>query len=169
MFIAHLPAGYLLTSAIEARTGDRSRAVLLTGLAASVLPDLDLLWFYLVGDRQNVHHAYLPHLPLFWIAVAALAWMAGRALRLPRAPLLIGVALANLLLHMVLDSIAAGIWWLRPFSDLEVNLVRVPAVQAWWVWNFVLHWTFALELAITAAALALWWRRHRAARRDLTA
>lgn len=156
MFIAHLPAGYLLTTAIQSRTRDWSRSITATGLVASVLPDVDLLWFYLVGNRQAVHHAYLTHLPLFWIALGALAWMLARALCLPRAGLMIGVALANLLLHMVLDSIAAGIWWLWPLSDVEVNLVNVPARHDWWVWSFVLHWTFALEVMIVAAAAVLW-------------
>jgi hypothetical protein len=64
----------------------------------------------------------------------------------------IGIALACLLLHMVLDSIAAEILWLKPFADLEVNMVKVPARYGWWVWSFVLHWTFLLELAIVLAA-----------------
>ena len=54
MFIAHLPAGYLLTSAMQARMGDRSRGVLAVGLAASVLPDIDLLWFYPAEGRRTV-------------------------------------------------------------------------------------------------------------------
>jgi inner membrane protein len=161
VFIAHLPAGYLLTRAIQARAGDRSRRVLAVGLVASVLPDIDLLWFYLVDGRRTVHHAYVTHLPLFWIAVAVLVRIAARVLGWRGAGLLIAVALANLLLHMALDSVAAGIWWLWPLAEVEVNLVRVPAGQGWWVWNFVLHWTFLLELALVAAAAALWWSQRR--------
>lgn len=164
MFIAHLPAGYLLTRRMVAR--QRSRGTLLAvGLAASVLPDLDLIWFYLVDNRQSVHHAYLFHWPLFWVALAALALGGARLAQRPGAGPVIAVALAGLLLHMALDSIAAGIAWAAPFSDFEINLVQVPARHGWWVWNFVLHWTFALELAILAAAGGTLWRDTRAARR----
>jgi inner membrane protein len=76
----------------------------------------------------------------------------------PRLYPFIGIALACLLLHMVLDSIAAEILWLKPFSDFEVNLVEVPARYDWWVWSFVLHWTFLLELAIVLAAGITLWR-----------
>tara|TARA_R110000868_G_scaffold10226_12_gene50135 strand:+ start:655 stop:852 length:198 start_codon:yes stop_codon:yes gene_type:complete len=65
MFIAHLPAGYLLTSAIQTRARNQSLSLLATGLVASVLPDADLLWFYLFDNRQHVHHAYITHTPAF--------------------------------------------------------------------------------------------------------
>lgn len=168
MFIAHLPAGYLLTRRMAAGQRNR-RALMAVGLAASVLPDLDLIWFYLVDNRQSVHHAYLFHWPLFWVALAGLALGAARLAQICGAAPCIAVALAALLLHMALDSIAAGIAWAAPFSDLEVNLVQVPARHGWWVWNFVLHWTFALELAILAAAGVALWRDTRAARRPAIA
>ncbi|WP_295048142.1 hypothetical protein [uncultured Paracoccus sp.] len=62
------------------------------------------------------------------------------------------------MLHVILDSIAAGIGWLQPFSDLQFNLVAVPAGRSWWVWNFVLHWTFLLELALCVWAGMVLWR-----------
>ena len=95
---------------------------------------------------------YIFHWPLFWGLIAALSWALARALGWRGAGPFILVALANLTLHLALDSIAAGVGWLQPFSALEVNLVEVPARYDWWVWNFVLHWTFGLELAIAVAA-----------------
>ena len=56
MFVAHIPAGYLLTRYLSRGHADR-KALILTGLVASVLPDTDLLWFYLVDNRQTAHHA----------------------------------------------------------------------------------------------------------------
>ncbi len=163
MFIAHLPAGYLLTDAltrplVRQATGV-PKGLMAAGLAASVLPDLDLFWFYFVDARQSLHHAYLSHMPLFWVAMAGALWLGGRALGWRLAGLFAGVMLANLLLHMALDSVAAGIGWLRPFSDWNLNLVTVPARYGWWVWNFVLHWTFALELTLCAAAAVVLARR----------
>jgi inner membrane protein len=157
MFVAHIPAGYLLSRYLSRGQADR-KALILTGIVASVLPDTDLLWFYLVDNRQTVHHSYVFHWPLFWVACAACAWAVARVMHWTRLYPFIGVALAGLLLHMVLDSIAAEIGWLKPFAPYEVNLVKVSARYDWWVWSFVLHWTFLLELAIVlAAGVTLWW------------
>lgn len=165
MFIAHLPAGYLATTFLlrRARPDPRlrlRRRLLALGMAAAVAPDLDLLWFYLVDDRRQVHHAYLPHLPLACAAaltVAALVlWMrrAGRTAWIAWA-----AVSANVLLHLVLDTTAGGIRWLWPFSDAEFVLSHVEARYQPWYLNFVLHWTFALELLILVAALVVAYRR----------
>ncbi|MBW3573125.1 MAG: metal-dependent hydrolase [Gemmatimonadetes bacterium] len=163
MFIAHLPAGYLATRLILERhpaPEPLRRRMLVLGMAASVLPDLDLLWFYFVDHRRQVHHAYLPHLPLAWIAlfaaVALVLWM-GRARRTAWLAML--VFSANILLHQVLDTVARGIRWLWPFSRAEFALSHVEARYEPWYLNFVLHWTFALEVAILAAAWYAWRRR----------
>ena len=170
MFIAHLPAGWLLSSSMLDRTpsgDDRTRRRLLAlGLVASVLPDIDLLWFYLVSDRREVHHAYWPHLPVAWVTlgiVAALALLVGRASRV--AWLALGTMMANVALHLVLDSVAGGVRWGWPWSDHELRLATVTArYRPWWV-NFLVHWTFALELALVAAAAWQLGRRRRASRR----
>ncbi|MFC3630789.1 metal-dependent hydrolase [Paracoccus angustae] len=140
------------------------RGLMVTGLVASVLPDLDLIWFYLVNGRQNPHHEFVFHWPLFWVAVALILWIASMGLGLRGAMPFLGIALVSLLLHMVPDSVAAEIAWLMPFSDAEVNLVVVPARHDWWVHSFVLHWTFLLELTICGwAALVLAGNRRNAA------
>lgn len=165
MFIGHLPASYLIAGPTLDRAGvsPRSRGALLRlGLVASVLPDLDLLWFYLVDDRRQVHHAYLPHLPGMWLglfAAAALLLLAIRARR--SAWLALGVAGLGILSHLLLDTVAGGIRWLWPASDVELSLVEVTARYRPWYLNFVLHWTFALELALVAAAWWVWRRRSR--------
>lgn len=144
--------------------GHRDRAGLAAaGLVATVLPDLDLIWFYLVNDRQNLHHEFVFHWPLFWVATAVILWAASKGAGWRRVAPFIGVALASLLLHMALDSIAAGIGWLMPLSDKQVNLVVVPARYDWWVWSFVLHWTFLLELGICVWAGFVLWRHARRA------
>lgn len=156
MFIAHLPAGYLLARGLQRATGQRNAGFLATGCVASVLPDTDLAWFYLVDNRQTPHHDYLFHAPLFWVALCAIGWALGRLLGMARAGAYAGCALAGLLLHMALDSFAADIRWLWPFTDARFELTRVPNQgYDWWVWNFVLHWTFAAELALCVCALGL--------------
>ena len=163
MFIAHLPAGYLATRLILHRQPAPPpvrRRLLALGMIASVLPDLDLLWFYFVDHRRQVHHAYLQHLPLAWIplvAAAALVLWMRRAHRTAWLAMLI--VAANILLHLVLDTTAGGIRWLWPFTNAEFAMSHVEARHQAWYLNFVFHWTFVLEVAILAAALWYAWRQ----------
>jgi inner membrane protein len=149
MFIAHFPAGYLLTRRIVPH---RSPRLLALGLTASVLPDLDLVRFYAIDQRRVLHHAYWTHQPLWW-ALLALLWFAAARLLRSHAWVLPGVVLfGNVFAHLVLDTVVGHIPWLAPFSEGSFALVSVPAGHAWWVSNFLLHWTFLLEIAITAWA-----------------
>jgi inner membrane protein len=163
VFIAHLPAGYLATGLILSRQRVAQpvrRRLLALGMIASVLPDLDLLWFYFVDDRRQVHHAYLPHLPLAWIALFAAAALVLRACGVGRTAWVAMLVFAsNILLHVLLDTVAGGIRWLWPFCHAEFAMSHVEARYQPWVLNFVLHWTFALELALLAAAV--WYARRR--------
>ena len=158
MFIAHAPAGYLLTKALFPATTRNYALLMATGLFFSIAPDLDLLRFYLASDRQLPHRVFFTHWPLFWAALSGLAWMVTAVLRKPGWRPFIAVAFANAELHLVLDTLAGDIYWLAPLSDMSLNLVRVPAAHSWWVWNFLLHWTFALELALCLAAGRVFYR-----------
>ena len=122
------------------------------GLFFSIAPDLDLFWFYLVSDKRIPHHQYITHQPLFWVALFGAGLLISLVLRKSYWRIYLGVGFAAVMLHLVLDSIAAEIYWLAPFSDFHLNAVRVPARYDWWVWNFLLHWTFIIELAICLIA-----------------
>ncbi|MEN8197258.1 MAG: metal-dependent hydrolase [Pseudomonadota bacterium] len=155
MLIAHLPAGYLLIRRIAPRLAAAPAGVgrlMAVGLAASVFPDIDLVYFYLIDGRQTLHHDYWTHIPAFWptamLAAAGLMWLA--RVKVPWREFLI--FLAGIFLHLVLDSATGGIAWGWPASQHRFLLVEIPARFDWWVWNFVLHWTFLAELAITGWA-----------------
>lgn len=154
MFIAHLPAGYLASRALHRLYRGASipvRRFVLAGTAGALAPDGDLLWFYLVDHGRHHHHAYPTHYPLLWIALLLLGLLAN-ALKPAGAGLLLLVFVCNGLLHMGLDTVAGDIRWLAPFDDRAWSLVSVPAhYEPWWL-NFVLHWTFLIELLITLAA-----------------
>ena len=157
MFVAHLPAGYLLIRRLAPRLAPDARLarrLMAVGLAASVLPDIDLLYFYLVDGRQTLHHDYWTHIPAFWL----LATGASVALfRIARAPVpwpAVAALLAGVFLHLALDTVTGGIAWLYPYRTGRLVLVDVPARFGWWVWNFVLHWSFLFEIAILAWAAA---------------
>jgi len=57
--------------------------------------------------------------------------------------------------HLLLDTIVGDIWWFAPFIDKPFAFFTVPALyKPWWL-NFLLHWSFALELAVFALAFYL--------------
>ena len=153
MFIAHLPAGYILTKIMPPKK--KSAALWATGLFFAIAPDLDLFYFYIFSARKIPHHAYVSHWPVLWIVLAGAVFAVSLLLHKRSWRPFIAVGLANVLLHLVLDSVAAEIYWLAPFSYQYVNLVEVPAAYSWWVYSFVLHWTFVIELLICFAAIIL--------------
>lgn len=57
--------------------------------------------------------------------------------------------------HLLLDSVVGDIYWLAPFSGEPFSMFTVPALyHPWWL-NFILHWSFAFELALLAWAAVL--------------
>jgi inner membrane protein len=163
MFIAHIPAGYLITSAIQRKTGRRVLSLLLTGMLASTFPDIDLFynWFY---EGQHIHHhLYMTHWPMFWLFFSAGMWatllVTGHGKHYGIYAL---VWFVNVWAHMAMDSVASTIYWLEPFSHMAVNLVQIPRrYEVYWQLNFFVHWTFLIEILITVTAFIVWVRRCR--------
>jgi inner membrane protein len=155
MFIAHLPAGYLLGRAYGRHSGAVLPGIVLAGMAGGLFPDLDLVYGALVDAGSVHHHRYWTHLPLFWLAVSA----AAPALFRGHAGHAVAAFLLGIWSHLLLDGIAGDIWWLWPWRDTPFSLVTIPATHPRWWLNYLLHGTFALELAIVAAAV---WREGRA-------
>jgi len=154
MFIAHLPAGFLLTRRFlkTERNNVNYIKFLFVGLVASIAPDFDMAYFYLIDNRQHPHHSYWTHIPIYWIGLYALfvyptyRFFGQLGVRLLSLFLICG------LLHMMLDSIASGIKWLYPFNTDYHGIWRIPSLYDWWVANYLFHWTFLLELLIIATA-----------------
>ncbi|MEM8593156.1 MAG: metal-dependent hydrolase, partial [Pseudomonadota bacterium] len=65
MILAHLPAGYILGRALKP-----APYVMPAALIGSMLPDFDLIFFYLIDDRAIHHHRYWVHIPGFWVILA---------------------------------------------------------------------------------------------------
>ena len=140
MFIAHLPTGYLIS---RCHPTLRCHTALL--MLGSALPDVDLLWFYLI-DSSAPHHALLPHRPALWAVIL------GLGLCWPR----LAVMGLGGLLHLCLDSVVGQIAWGWPLTSHARPLIDVPATRTWWVMSFLTHWTFLLEIAICAVAAGVW-------------
>lgn len=157
MFLGHLPAGYLL-SKLSVRKWQLSKYVFWGGLLGSVFPDFDLLYFYLIDGRQTLHHEYWMHLPSAWAVITLVGlvflFVAKKKDWLPIWLLFI----VNIFVHLVLDSIAGGVLWMHPFSTRSFQMFYIPSVHGFWVWNFVLHWTFLFEIVLIVSAVALFVR-----------
>jgi inner membrane protein len=158
MFIAHLPAGYISTKYIlnKARkiwpSLGKTKLYLIVGLIAALLPDFDMVYFYLIDNRQHLHHGYMTHLPIYW-AVSIGIWAIVSVIFKSKKSLLLSIIVGvNVLLHLFLDTFVGKVRWLYPFSNMDFYFFDVPAKHSWWVWNFVLHWTFLFELSILSVA-----------------
>ncbi|NNL72835.1 MAG: metal-dependent hydrolase [Silicimonas sp.] len=158
MITAHIPSGYVL-----ARTAGWRRSVMAVAVFGATFPDLDLIWFYLIDDRAIHHHMYWVHAPAFALTMSLLLVAAvGRlAPRFARHAVAFGFGWG---LHILLDAPMGQIMWLWPISDVLYSPITVPARHDFWVWNFLLHWSFALELAVWLTAAVLMLRRPRHAR-----
>ncbi len=162
MFIAHLPAGYLGACLLTRGSDSPSRrGIFLAFLIGSILPDLDMLYFYLIDQGRHLHHHYWTHLPVFWIAVLAVSVLASVLYRRRHWALLATALVGGVFLHLVLDTPFAGILWLYPWSERDFHWLTVPATRNWWVWSFVFHWSFLFEVAICVAAAVLFVVRRR--------
>ncbi len=155
VIIGHIPAGYLATVLLRKycrKWGINGLQVLLASLFGSIVPDTDLLWFYLVDNRQYHHHTYWPHYPIVWGAIMTLALLCFHATKYTRHSSLALVFGAAGMLHMVLDSIVGDIWWFAPWVDAPYSLFTVPARFDYWWLNFIFHWSFILEIALCVSA-----------------
>ena len=162
MFIAHLPAGYLCGKHLLKRASSlpaTPRQIMLCCLAGAITPDLDLLYFYLLDQRQHHHHTYITHWPILWLTLILSSLLAIRLCERKTVPTLVLLFSLSGLLHLLLDSVVGDIWWLAPWIDHPFALFQVsPDFKPWWL-NFLLHWSFMIELAITFRALTLWLHR----------
>lgn len=162
MLIAHFPAGYILASKLRKRFGDDK--CFLPIIIGSIFPDLDMVYFYLIDNRRTLHHHYLFHQPVYWLMIGIVTFVILGFLKMRGHLRQLLWFFTGVLLHLLLDTIAGKIDWLYPLSGQSYAFVEVPAKYNWWVWNFVFHWTFCLELALIAwAAVILAKSRHRSA------
>jgi hypothetical protein len=161
MIIGHIPAGYitskLLFPHVESR-GTTWKPFMCAGILGAYAPDLDMLYFHLVDHRQHHHHTYWTHFPIVWtgLLLVSVIWLCADRGR--NRSILAATFSLNAFIHMLLDGIVGDMWWFAPFIDKPFAFFTVPALyKPWWL-NFLLHWSFALELAVVVLAVYLWRR-----------
>lgn len=164
MLTAHAPTGYIIAKLFHVLKPNNisSKKWAIYGAISGLLPDLDMLWFYLVDNRQVHHHRYFTHLPIVWFSLLILSYILWKRQQNTYTTISLMFCISACF-HLLLDSIVGDIWWLMPFIDRPFSLFTVPAVYpvSAWHWNFILHWTFVFELAIWAWAIYLAMRNQR--------
>ncbi len=164
MIIGHIPAGYIFSNLAYGRFSSSIcgyRAFLGWGIFGAIAPDLDLLFFYFAEHRHIHHHEYFTHYPITWLALILLS--AAVIFRKPKrrtAGYYLLIFSVSGFLHLILDTIGGNIWWLAPLADHPFSLVTVlPGFRVWQL-NFLLHWSFAIELILAAWAARLWLKKN---------
>jgi len=152
MFLAHLPAGYLLTKKLQVVL--KEKRFLLLGLIASVLPDIDIVYFYFWDNHQTLHHSYWTHIPFYWIILALISIVTTSLFKQKQYLTAAIIFFANIFLHLVLDTVVGRIEWLFPLSKASYYLFTVPVKYNFWAYNFIFHWSFLLEIGILSWAIS---------------
>jgi inner membrane protein len=160
MLIAHVPMGYLQGKWFSRYAKLPLKQVMLLSLLGNIAPDFDMFYFYVFDGRKTHHHDYVTHWPLFWIAVSSFLIAATYVLKRKNITLSLAFSIGTMS-HMVMDSVAAPIHWLAPFSQANFELVHVPAISSNWIISFVSHWTFGIEIMICIYAFVLFLQSRR--------
>ena len=156
MFIAHLPAGYILGKAVtKSVDAPRNKLLLIFIMIGSVVPDIDLLYFYTLDNRMHSHHEYFSHMPIFWLGIGLFGGVFYCLKLRQAATALLGLSLGGIL-HCSLDTAVGGIYWMVPFDDTITRFSHVPRRYEFWVFNFIFHWYFIFEIVICAWAFKRW-------------
>lgn len=158
MIIGHLPAGFLCTKLLQKSLKHRifkEKSVLFWGIIGSIAPDFDMFYFHLIDNRQHHHHTYWPHFPIVWITLFLISLILFYTAGKKRGTAAFMIFSINGIVHLLLDSIVGDVWWFMPFINKSYALFTVPArFHPWWL-NFILHWSFGIELLIVTGAAAL--------------
>ncbi len=167
-----MPAGYLSTKAflriLPGRYIEKIQVkyALILGIVGSIFPDLDMFYFYLIDNRQHLHHGYWTHIFFFWVCVFLPLFAIFTVLKKNNFSIYLSVFSINVFIHLFLNTIVGKIRWLYPFSSQDFVFFHVPARYGWWIWNFVFHWTFLFEIILITGALFLIIRNIRMKRQD---
>jgi inner membrane protein len=166
MLIAHAPAGYLLGRIMSwvvkkdpAAFPDMektSRSIVTAAIIGGIAPDLDFIYHIFIDSARTPHHSYFTHMPFFWAGLWIVLYVIGKVRRDSSFRTIAAAFCLGAILHLLLDTFTGVIYWFYPFWGKGVNFFAVADVHVWWVENFTRHWTFTFEIAIIAAAMAVY-------------
>ena len=159
MFIAHLPAGYIATVLSRKKWPSKTASswFAVASCVGSVAPDFDLIYYYVWDKQQHHHHGYWTHYPIIWFPLLVFMLLLIKLFpRFHKPFICMAVFFFSGCVHLLLDTVVGDIWWGAPFIDKSFSLFYVPAIFSPWWLNFILHWSFLLELIIVFIAIRLW-------------
>lgn len=162
MFIAHLPSGYILAKILEKKLKQTkiSKQLFFTIIMiGAVFPDIDLFYFYVLDNRSVHHHQYFLHWFSFWIPIFVISYLYLKYAQYNcRSALITTLFSGAALLHIGLDTFVGDVWLFAPFIDQAYVFFEVtPRYEPWWL-NFILHWSFLVELLIYIIAILMYLR-----------
>jgi len=96
---------------------------------------------------------------LLWISLVFISYLIYAFSSHKKLGLLSLIAFSSCMIHIILDTVVGDIWWFFPLIDKPFALFTVNALyKPWWL-NFILHWSFALELVICSFAAFIYIKR----------
>lgn len=161
MFLAHLPAGYIISKFCLNNAQDKIKLPYLfiaVGMLGAIFPDFDLIYFYLIDHRQHPHHAYFTHFPIFWFSIFLVCVLWIWLKRQSQRAIYFAIFSLNACVHLVLDTCVGDIRWLTPISNQSFSVFTVPALHDPWWLNFFFHWSFLVELIILVWAVIVFYK-----------
>ena len=172
LWIGHIAFGYLSTKLILIFAPQFSNSeynlLMLIGIIASLLPDLDFIPFFIKHrsiklQKNKSHRKIYSHSPLLWTSILIIAMFFTTS---PLALFTCLVILVGSLSHFIADSIEYGIYWLWPFSSVKWRLRQARGSEPLDKENSILgyyttfikkvyikNWTFYIELFIITIAI----------------
>ena len=162
MFIAHLPSGYILAKLLEKKFKQNllsKKVFFIIVMIGAVFPDIDLIYFYLFDNRSVHHHKYFLYWFSFWVPIFLMSYFYfKRSIYSRKFILMVMLFSGAALLHIGLDTFVGDVWLFAPFIDQPYVFFEVTSrYQPWWL-NFILHWSFLVELILCLIALWIYWK-----------
>lgn len=161
MFLAHLPSGYIAAKFFEKKflNNISKKWLYFWVLLGSIAPDLDIFYFYFIDHKQHNHHSYWSHYPILWFPLLIICYFLYQSKKLKHHQnTLLYATLFSFMgcVHLILDSIGGGIWWLAPFKNKAYSIFSTNGQYDIWWFYLIFSKVFIIELLITAFALFLW-------------
>lgn len=147
MIFSHAPGSFIaafLTKRCWARSLPKKQITILyiVSMIAAVLPDVDVIYYYLVNatirHRQHITHSLFLYLLIWLIFYAFGFFKKSQILKSTGFVLFIGG-----LSHLILDSVTTGVPWFYPLSQRTWGLLSL----SWFNFDFVYEHLFLFTLS----------------------
>lgn len=111
MILAHAPAGYIIGYLFSSyiKRPALHKPIMVTSLITSIMPDLDMLYWFLIDNQQHDHHIYWSHIPFVYFALLPFIALALLRKQWRIMGAFMSLAWINFMMHAVFDTVVSGI------------------------------------------------------------